>query len=277
MDSQAGLCFFRLGNEKKVLVLGMCLILFAHQLDPRYSLVIAANRDEFYIRPTERSHWWGGSPNLLAGKDLQAGGSWMGVSEGGNFAALTNFRDPQGIKPNAPSRGDLVTGFLRHPGSIESYLHQILPQSDSFNGYNLLLGQGERLLWQSNEAEGWETVEPGVHGLSNHLLDTPWPKVQKGKLDITNWVQQQGVVEGLFSILKDSELAADSQLPQTGVSLEWERRLSPMYIESSSYGTRVSTVILFSRTGQIYWEERAYVPAGETQIIEFSPTSAKTT
>jgi uncharacterized protein with NRDE domain len=255
----------------------MCLILFAHQCDPRYHLVIAANRDEFYARPTERSHWWGESPDLLAGKDLQAGGSWMGVSESGHFAALTNFRDPTGIKPNAPSRGDLVTGFLRSADSPETYLNELLPKVDQFNGYNLLLGKGEQLLWQSNEATGWAEVDPGVHGLSNHLLDTPWPKVDKGRAGLTSWVAEQGETEALFSLLSNPVLAPDDQLPQTGVSLEWERKLSPMYIESSTYGTRVSTVILFSKTGQIYWEERAYVPAGEARIFEFTPTSAKIT
>jgi uncharacterized protein with NRDE domain len=247
----------------------MCLILFAHQADSRYPLVVAANRDEFYQRPTSRSGWWEDAPNLLAGKDLQAGGTWMGVNRKGEFAALTNFRDPVHIDPEAPSRGDLVKDYLLGNWSAEGYLQALLPKAAAYNGYNLLLSEGSHLFWQSNYSDKWGKVAAGFHGLSNHLLDTDWPKVAKGKAALEAWSANGGGVEELFSLLQNTEIAPDPELPETGVSLEWERLLSPMFIESPTYGTRVSTVVMKDNQGALYWEERSFHPQGEPQIFEF--------
>ena len=246
----------------------MCLILFSYQTHPHFPLILAANRDEFYERPTERAHWWEDSPRLLAGKDLKAGGTWMGVHQSGKIAALTNIRDlskPQ--KENAPSRGEIVTNFLLGVQSPEAFVQDLGRVGDAYNGFNLLAGYVDDLYWYSNESLAYKKVSPGIHGLSNHLLDTPWPKVEKGKAALTELVDREIDIEALFHMLYDQEIAPDAQLPATGVSLEWERVLSAMHIRSEGYGTRVSTVILVDKQGKVYFEERAFVPKGESLVF----------
>ncbi|MEM7369308.1 MAG: NRDE family protein [Bacteroidota bacterium] len=243
----------------------MCLIIFAYQAHPKFPLILAANRDEFYERPTQRIHWWDQDPQLLAGKDLKAGGTWMGVHTSGRFAALTNFRDLSQEKKDAPSRGKLVLDFLQGSHSPSQFLRQLQPSSSQYSGYNLLVWEKGELAWQSNMQKEWERVRPGIHGLSNHLLDTPWPKVEKGKRSMESIVsnQKEISVEDLFALLSDRSIATDAQLPQTGVSLKWERLLSAMHIESEGYGTRVSTVIMIDHRGKVFVEERAFAPKGE--------------
>ncbi|WNJ19372.1 NRDE family protein [Pontibacter sp. G13] len=244
------------------------MILFAKDVHPDYPLILAANRDEFYARPTARLDWWKDHPEVLAGRDLKAGGTWMGLSRSGRFSALTNFRDPSNIKEDAPSRGDLVSDFLKGHQSPAEYLAEVETNMKAFNGFNLLVGDQHELWWVSNEADqGKQQLSPGIYGLSNAILDTPWPKVLRGKAALAEIVGQSGKIspEPLFSMLKDPTIAPDSDLPQTGVPLEWERKLSAMYIAypDSGYGTRVSTVCWVDRSGNWFVEERAYVPAGE--------------
>ncbi|MCL4152866.1 UNVERIFIED_CONTAM: hypothetical protein GTU68_011223 [Idotea baltica] len=251
----------------------MCLILFAFQGHPKYPLVIAANRDEFYKRPTKRAGWWKDHPDILAGRDLKGGGSWMGVNKQGQFAALTNVREPAKFDPDAPSRGPLVIDFLINNPDPSQYLKGISESDKEFNGYNLILGNKDHLFYSSNRSVEAKAILPGVYGLSNDQLDTPWPKVERGKKGLQAFLSNDDLVssaDSLFNILKNSNLALDEELPYTGVSLEWERRLSPMFIESPEYGTMVSTVLLIDESGEIYFEERGYVPKEDNLAFQFS-------
>ncbi len=239
----------------------MCLIAFAYQQHPRYPLIVIANRDEFYERPTEQARWWEEAPDLLAGKDVQAGGSWMAVGRNGRFAALTNFRDPKNLKPQAPTRGLLVTDFISSKKSPQEYLSPIHENGQAYNGFNLLVGGPEELWWYSNYGEKPIRLEPGTYGLSNALLDSPWPKLThlKGKLE--GLIQADTFDhEKALAALVDKNIAPDEDLPETGVPLEWERRLSAMYIEMEKYGTRCSTVLSFEKKGQVRFTEHSYVP-----------------
>jgi uncharacterized protein with NRDE domain len=239
----------------------MCLILFAHEIHPEFPLVIAANRDEFYSRPTETAKWWETEPGLLGGRDLIGGGSWFGVNRQGKFAAITNVREPERFNTEAPSRGPLVTDYLLDPIHPKEYFEKIRKSGKEYNGFNLLLGFHKDIYYFSNRSEDFEKLAPGVYGLSNHLLDTPWPKVEKGKTKLKKALGN-GQIEPdqLFDDLLDKDQAPDKELPATGVPLEWERGLSAMFIELENYGTRCSTLLLRDRDDQIYFEERSYIP-----------------
>ncbi|MEZ4774802.1 MAG: NRDE family protein [Bacteroidia bacterium] len=251
----------------------MCLILFGYRVHPGYPLIIAANRDEFYARPTLRAGWWEENPAILAGKDLQAGGTWLGVSKSGRFAAVTNFREPNNIKPQAPSRGALVTRFLEGQTGTIPYLDHLSTQAEAYNGFNLLTFDSNTLGWYSNRHENPEWLDPGVYGLSNHLLNTAWPKVQQGKERLAALISPETEMnpESLFEMLNNDTIAPDDRLPSTGVSLELERMLSAMCIKSPTYGTRVSTVVLIDHSGKVYFEERAHVPEGLPVKFAFQP------
>lgn len=253
----------------------MCLILFGYRVHPGYPLIIAANRDEFYARPTLRAGWWEENPAILAGKDLQAGGTWLGVSNTGRFSAITNYREPNNIKLHAPSRGALVTDFLEGSVGAIPYLDHLRSMAEAYNGFNLLTYDGESLGWFSNRSHNPQPLYPGIYGLSNHLLDTPWPKVQQGKTNLAAQILSDRDInpENLFDLLKNDNLAPDDQLPSTGVSLEWERLLSAMCIKSPEYGTRVSTVVLIDHAGKVYFEERAFVPDGPPVKFAFQPAT----
>ncbi|MEM6344563.1 MAG: NRDE family protein [Bacteroidota bacterium] len=250
----------------------MCTILFAWQQDEQYPLVLAANRDEFYERPTQRVHWWEDQPHVYAGRDLKGGGTWMGANKYGFWAALTNYREVEGFIPDAPSRGPLVADYLVHSPEPQSYLESILPNASSYNGFNLLLGTPDEIWYYANrDGVTPQKLLPGFYGLSNRILDTPWPKVQSGKAGLKEIVSNhQSDPDALFQMLHNSEIAPDEQLPATGVSLEWERLLSARFIINDAYGTRVSTVIRQNIEKQLEYEERAFVPQGEPlkEIIE---------
>ncbi|HXH01972.1 MAG TPA: NRDE family protein [Candidatus Competibacteraceae bacterium] len=245
----------------------MCLILFAWRTHPEYPLVLAANRDEFYARPTAPMDFWGEAPHLLAGRDLREGGTWFGVTRDGRMAAVTNYRDPSQVRSGAPSRGRLVSDYLLGEHGAEDYLRHLQEQASAYNGFNLLLGEGGALHYYSNHGTEPRRLAPGVYGLSNHLLDTPWPKVRRGKEALAAWLDAAiPDPEALLALLADDTLAADAELPRTGVSLEWERRLSPIFIRSADYGTRSSTVLLRDRRGRVRVWERNY-PTGETRFF----------
>lgn len=228
----------------------MCLILFAWQAHARYPLVVAANRDEFYARPAARLAEWSDQPGLYAGRDLQAGGTWLGMTRDGRFAALTNYRDPQRVRTERPSRGALVSDFLRAQLRPAEYCAELAVRAGDYNGFNLLVGDRDELWCFSNFGDGAMPVKPGIHGLSNHLLDTPWPKVQRGRARFTELLAADEPDErALFALLGERRVAADAELPATGVSLEWERALSPLFITMPEYGTRCSTVLLRDRGG----------------------------
>ncbi|NLM22248.1 MAG: NRDE family protein [Peptococcaceae bacterium] len=247
----------------------MCLILFANDCHPRYYLVVAANRDEYYNRPTLPAAFWPESPNLLAGKDLQMGGTWMGITTTGRFAALTNYRE-KGTQTRTLSRGLLVREYLCSSDSPVSYINTLKDGGAEFNGFNLLLGDTQGLYYYSNREKILHRVEKGYHGLSNSLLDVPWPKVSKGIKAFAACLAAGESInkERLFAILADKERPPDHELPQTGVSLEWERTLSPAFIVSPDYGTRCSTILLIDRCGQVRFWERSYLPGKPEQFNE---------
>ncbi len=238
----------------------MCLILFGYKVSKKYPLVLAANRDEFYQRPTAPMHLWKNTPGILAGKDLEQGGTWFGVHKNGTFAALTNYRDPASIRSEAPSRGEIIINFLESNKPTETHFARLKKKKNPYNGFNLLFGNKEDLFWFSNLNDTIEKIAPGIHGLSNQFLDTPWPKVESGKKALQDIICGTITSESLFAMLADQSVPDDDQLPQTGVGLEWERMLSPLFIQSDTYGTRSSTAMLMDQNGTIEITERTYDP-----------------
>lgn len=236
----------------------MCLINFQFQSHPKYKLVVAANRDEFYQRPTKPAHFWKDEPSILAGLDLQQGGTWLGITKTGKFAALTNFRDPSKPETGKISRGALVRDFLAGTQSPTDFLTALEPEN--YTGFNLLVGDADRLLYYNNLQEETLEIAPGTYGLSNHFLDTPWPKVVKGKKDLNDYLSTHEEVEldSLFAILANSEQASDSFLPNTGIGLEFERKLSAMFIKTADYGTRSASILLIDYDGNITFAERTF-------------------
>ncbi|MRR36164.1 NRDE family protein [bacterium] len=243
----------------------MCLILFALDAHPRYRLVLAANRDEFYDRPTAPAAFRDDAPHILAGRDLQDGGTWCGITTGGRFAAVTNYRDPQAHREGLRSRGKLVADYLRGEMSPDAWLEQLRREGNGYNGFNLVFGDGGGLHYFSNHGGLPSTVAPGIHGLSNHLLDTPWPKVTRGKQALAELLTAGGELapDDLFAILADRTVAPDHLLPDTGVGMERERLLSPLFITSPAYGTRSSTVILIDRNNTCTFVERSFNGAAD--------------
>ena len=240
----------------------MCLIALAWKARPDLPLVVAANRDEWRDRAAEPAHWWPDHPRLLAGRDLQAGGTWMGVTRAGRFAAVTNFRDPGDKRSTARSRGGLVTDFLLGDSDPRAFLHSLATRAGEYNGFNLILGDGESL-WYFGSREGEaRAIEPGIHGLSNHLLDEPWPKVVRARMAMAAALQERDPSGTLFDMLSDGEGAPDAALPNTGVGISWERRLAGALITGNDYGTRCSTVVAFSSDAGISFEERTRGPDG---------------
>ncbi len=237
----------------------MCLIFLAWRVNADYPLVVAANRDEFFARPTAAADFWSDSPTVLAGRDLEAGGSWMGISRTGRFAALTNYRDPAQMRGGRPSRGGLVSGFLTGQDTPAEYLAETDALGRECNGYNLLLGDGQSLWWTSNMGGSARALEPGIYGLSNHLLDTPWPKVGAGKTALAVALDELPDEQKLQSLLTDDGLHPDHALPQTGVPLEWERLLSAAFVKSPSYGTRSSSLLTLHRSGWICFDEQTWL------------------
>jgi uncharacterized protein with NRDE domain len=234
----------------------MCLILFAYKVHPKYNLIVAANRDEFYQRPTAPVHFWEDDSGILAGRDLEKMGTWMGVTKSGRFAALTNYRNPMEVTEGKLSRGELVTNALLYKGDIKGYMESLVKNNDWYPGYNLLAGDGDELYYYSNMGKELKTITPGIYGVSNHLLNTEWPKVQAGKEGLAAILNtnQKDYVEPLLTLLQKADQAPDEQLPQTGVSLELERMLSAMFIKSEGYGTRSSTIMLMSEQEILYVE-----------------------
>jgi uncharacterized protein with NRDE domain len=243
-------------------VILMCLILLAYKAHPKYKLIVAANRDEAYGRATAPADFWEDEPGLLAGRDLEKMGTWMGVTRSGRFAALTNYRNPIEITAGKRTRGELVADFLKGIDHPHTYLKKKSETRAEYPGYNLLAGNLDELFYYSNVGDTLKKVEPGIHGVSNHLLNTNWPKVEHGKEGLARVIaeDQKTMVDQLFFHMENVDPAPDHLLPSTGVSLEWERLLSPMFIKSEGYGTRSSTVILMNDK-EIFFKERGY--AGE--------------
>lgn len=248
----------------------MCLILLAWRAHPEFPLVVAANRDEYHRRPTAAAAFWSDVPELLAGRDLEGGGTWLGITRQGRFAALTNFRDPGRHKPTAPSRGRLVTDFLTGDATIDAYL-DTLPANE-YNGFNLLLCDRQRMVAFSNVSGIRHELTPGIYGLSNAFLDTPWPKVGAGKMALEAALHSLPGETAFWTLLRDDTIHPDSTLPATGISLEWERLLSAAFIRGTDYGTRNSTLLKVGADGTACFTEQSWQPngqAGDRQSLKF--------
>lgn len=252
----------------------MCLIFFSINQHPEYKLILAGNRDEFYSRKTALAKFW--NEPIVGGCDLEAVspdgtcGTWMAMTKTGKLAFITNYRDPFNINPKAPSRGHLVTDYLLGDLTSDMYMQHIQQKAKHYNGFNLVVGDVNQLIYFSNYQNKIQILETGFYGLSNHLLDTPWPKVLKGKSAIGQILSQSDMnPETLFDILRNEETAPDSQLPETGIGLDRERALSSMFIKTTGYGTRCSTVILVKKNGKATFLERTY------NLTDFSFTTGK--
>jgi uncharacterized protein with NRDE domain len=225
----------------------MCLIVFAWQLMPATPLVAAANRDEFYDRPALPAGWWEDHPDIYAGRDLHAGGTWMGVTRCSRFAAITNIRAPSERRTDVPSRGHLVKDYLASSLTPQEYIERISQQTDHYNGFNLLVGNRDTLIWYSNRGQAnplnGKPLYPGIYGLSNALLNDPWHKVVKTRANFGSLLCTSAPDEAYFDMLSDSTLTPDNRLPETGVDLPTERMLSAVCIHSPGYGTRSSSLV----------------------------------
>lgn len=248
----------------------MCLAVVAWQSHPDYPLVIATNRDEFYARGTRPASWWGQNVSLLAGRDEEAGGSWFGINRAGRFALITNVRSPAERNPHAPSRGTLVVASLQSSGPLARWLDELNPRSQVFNGFNLLVGDAlasvrttpaAELHYFSNRRRQTPTaLAPGLYGLSNGYLDSPWPKVTRSVARFACQLARRVDVDALMALMADRELARDVELPSTGVPLEWERALSAVQIRANGYGTRSTTVLSVRADGIATFVERTFDP-----------------
>ncbi len=252
----------------------MCLIAFAWQCHEDYPLIVLANRDEFFQRPAQPAHWWADAPALLAGRDLQAGGSWMGLSASGRFAALTNFREPSRPAVDAPSRGALVRAALESTETAHDQLQALAGHSARYAGFNLLLSDGKTLGVLESHTGTVNMLEAGVYGLSNHLLDSPWPKLLKVREGLRQWLSTEAGAAASSSLpdaaaaltlqlLRDDQPVADQDLPTTGLSLEWERALSAPFIRAPGYGTRCTSLVCLARNGVTQLREWSWDEHGQ--------------
>ncbi|MET0217323.1 MAG: NRDE family protein [Burkholderiales bacterium] len=250
----------------------MCLIVFAWRADRAFPLVLGANRDEFYERPSLPAAFWPERGDLLAGRDLLKGGTWLGITRSGRFAAVTNYRQGNAQSGSPRSRGDLVRNFLTGTVVPHAYLAAVAAERSTFDGFNLLAGDMHELFHFSNRSGDPQPVRAGVHGLSNALLDTPWPKVRQAKAALSALLgaDKNALIAGVFALLADRSRPPDDALPSTGVSLDWERLLSPAFIASPDYGTRCSTVLLADRHGEVTFVERSFDAAPATSDIVYT-------
>lgn len=243
----------------------MCLLVAAVDVHPDFRLVLAGHRDEFHDRPAAPLAWWDDAPDILAGRDLQAGGTWLGVDRGGRLSVVTNFRAPGAQREVAPSRGLLVPGFLASGLPAAAYADRVARDASRYSGFNLLAWDGTALAYCGGPEPGAQTLPPGVYGLSNARLDTPWPKLVRVRERVRGALEA-GLArpETLFQALDDRRPAADTELPDTGIGIELERLLSAPFIVSPRYGTRCTTVVLVGRDGGVQVAERRYAPDGST-------------
>ncbi len=246
----------------------MCLAVIAWQSHPDYPLVLAANRDEFYARSTRPASWWGQSVELLAGRDEEAGGTWLGIARTGRIALLTNVRAPSERNPHAPSRGAIVVSALQSVQPTGEWLRAQAPKMQAFNGFNLLVAEPApvargtpRLVYFTNRRRtGPRLLAPGIYGLSNSFLDTPWPKVVRAVTGFACTLASRVDADALLALMADRQSVRDSELPSTGVPLDWERALAPIQIRANGYGTRSTTIVTVRRDGVVNFIERSFEP-----------------
>jgi uncharacterized protein with NRDE domain len=239
----------------------MCLIVFARDFHQDYQLILAANRDEFYKRKSMKAAFWEDAPGVLAGRDMEAGGTWLGIHEDGKVSAITNYRDPNNIKTDAPTRGVLPLNYLKGDLGPLGYLKTLQNGSgQAYNGFNLLTANQHDMFHYCNVNNKINRIDQGIHALSNAVLDTPWPKVKLAKEKLKQEIKSGFDANSLLDMMYDIHKSPDSDLPQTGVSLKWERDLSPLFIKTPEYGTCSSSVILVGRDQHVVFAERIYSP-----------------
>lgn len=244
----------------------MCLIVFAYKYHPVYPLILAGNRDEFHYRPTQKLHVWDGDPKILAGTDLVAGGSWLGINQGGKFAALTNYRNLNTIKENAPSRGSIVTEILKSDHQTAIQLSNMAPEFPKYNGFNLIAGTLDDLYYISNHGNSYHKIKPGLYGISNASLNTPWPKTNTALERFTAALNNdQPSDSSFFDLLCDTNRYPEQMLPKTGLSPEMEKAVSSIFILTEAYGTRSSALLKMDKRGEVRFIEKTYLP-GTTKI-----------
>lgn len=243
----------------------MCLIVFAYKMHADFPLILAGNRDEFYDRPTEDARIWNTEPAMAAGRDLKAGGTWAGINEHGRISVITNFRDIKSLKTNAPSRGHIVRDSLLTKEPVSVFMEALNKQAPQFNGFNLLTGSADELYWLNSVTQEVIALEPGIYGLSNAYLDTPWPKVTftKQAFELA-FYDNLFDPDSYFNILLDPTTYSEN-LPDTGLSPEIEKVVSAAFIQTPNYGTRCSTFIKIHKNGKMLFEERSYRP-GSNEI-----------
>ncbi|MFV0436284.1 MAG: NRDE family protein [Desulfopila sp.] len=246
----------------------MCLIVFAYRQHPGYRLVMAGNRDEFLDRPTAPLGYHFPGETIVAGRDLRGGGTWLALAGDGRLAAITNYRDPRRLLPSSPSRGEIIVDYLRSGLSAARYLGKLAVRAADYNGFNLLLGDGQTLFHFSNISAQATLLAPGLYGLSNQLLDTPWPKVVRVKALFRQALGAGPVIdrEAIFTLLADAQRPEDELLPDTGVGRRQERLLSTIFIHSPEYGTRSSTLLTIADKGTAELCERSYRHQGEAEV-----------
>lgn len=255
----------------------MCLVLLSWKNHPKYSLIVASNRDEYFDRQTLPAKRWEDFPNVIGGRDLLRNGTWFGITDSGRWAAVTNYREQQTYENYSTSRGDLTKNYLTGTASPEEYASMIKKESRDFNGFNLLIGDRESIYFATNRALGEQTamstkLSPGCHGLSNGALNSDWPKVRDGTYKLAKIVRDNALISDgdLLKILRDKRRASVDELPKTGVNLEWEKTLSSKFISSEVYGTRASTLLLVEReTHKTHFIETTFgLNSEETQRFE---------
>jgi uncharacterized protein with NRDE domain len=240
----------------------MCLCVFALHQHPKYKMVLVFNRDEFLMRPTQEAHYWRDYPFILAGRDLQEGGTWLGMTKTGRIAFLTNYRDLRSLKTHAPTRGKLTTDYLLGEENGKSYIENI-KDPHLFNGFNLLAGNQDKLYWYSNQTKEIIKIDGGLHGISNHLLNSPWEKVKRKKLELQELLLKEDLSqEDLFAMMYDTTEASDDSLPDTGVEPELEKKLSAGFIILPEYGTISTTVILIDQYNLVRFREKRFSSGG---------------
>lgn len=237
----------------------MCLLVFAWQHHPDYQLILAGNRDEFFARPTRAACWWQHPAGILAGRDLKAGGTWLGINRGGRFGVVTNFREMGNAAGTGPSRGQLIPAFLGSADSVDAFVEELSVRHEELSPFSLIFGDMNGLHYLSNRADSMRRIPPGIHGLSNHALNTPWPKLTRTRERFEKLLEAKEIDSGpLFEMLADRSQAGDEELPTTGLSKELEKRLSAPFITTPTYGTRCSTVMTIHKSGAVSFIERSF-------------------
>lgn len=237
----------------------MCLIIFSFKQNPDYPLIIAANRDEFYERKTRNIHLWEQS-EIIGGQDLESGGTWMGINKTNKrVAAITNYRDPSLTKTKVKSRGFIVSSYLKTTDNNTEFIKKLQNDRNSYNGYNLIFGDINRLFYYSNIKNEIHEIEPGLHAVSNAFLNTPWPKVNDSKQQLSKAFTQKDIIQASLKALANNNTYPDETLPETGMGIEWERLLSPIFVKSEIYGTRSSSILLVDKDHNSVFTEKAFI------------------